>query len=195
MTGRVFVDIDTQFDFMDPRGKLYVAGAETLEPNLRKLTRCAIENAIPLVATLDTHVPGDPEFERFPPHCVRGTAGFEKVPATMVEGMRLLHYEDHPLVLDLNPEFPGFMKPGFSAFTNPLFGFYMERFRAAEVVVYGVATDYCVRTTSLGLAKAGFSVAVVEDAVKPVTEAGGRAAHDEFASAGIRLLRTDEVAR
>lgn len=195
MTGRVFVDIDTQFDFMDPQGKLYVPGAESLEPNLRKLTQCAVGNAIPLVATLDTHVPGDPEFLQFPPHCVRGTAGFEKISATMVEGMRLIHYEDHPLVLELNPEFPGFMKPGFSAFTNPLFGLYMERFRSAELVVYGVATDYCVRATSLGLAKAGYRVVVVEDAVRPVTEEGGRAALEEFASAGIRLLRTDEVIR
>lgn len=195
MTARVFVDIDTQFDFMDPRGALHVAGAENLEPNLRKLTQCAIDNSIPLVATLDTHVPGDPEFAQFPPHCVRGTAGFEKISATMVEGMRLIHYEDHPLVLELNPEFPGFMKPGFSAFTNPLFGPYMERFRAAELVVYGVATDYCVRTTSLALAKAGYRVAVVEDAVKPVTPEGGRAAFEEFISAGIRLLRTDEVVR
>ena len=33
----VFVDIDTQFDFMDSRGNLYVPGAEDIIDNIKKL--------------------------------------------------------------------------------------------------------------------------------------------------------------
>ena len=36
-----FVDIDTQFDFMDPRGRLYVPGAEYIIDNIKKLFRYA----------------------------------------------------------------------------------------------------------------------------------------------------------
>jgi hypothetical protein len=35
---RVFWDVDTQVDFMSPEGKLYVPGAETIAPNLGRLT-------------------------------------------------------------------------------------------------------------------------------------------------------------
>lgn len=193
MSRRVFLDIDTQVDFMDPRGKLYVPGAEELEPNLERLTRYALERGIPLVATLDTHVPGDPEFADFPPHCIRGTAGFGKIAPTTVEGMRLVHFEDNPLVLDLRLDYPGFMKPGFSAFANPLFGPYVGRFTGHEFIVYGVATDYCVKASAMGLVKAGFTVAIVEDAVKPVARESGLAALRELASAGVRFVKTAEV--
>ncbi len=195
MMRRVFLDIDTQYDFMDPQGKLYVPGAETIEPNLEVLTRFALSRSIPLISTLDTHVPNDPEFAVFPPHCVRGTPGFEKIPCTRVEGMQLVHYEDNPLVLDLGLDRPGFMKPGYSAFTNPLFEHYIERFGGAEFIVYGVATDYCVKASSLELVRIGFAVSIVDDAIRPVAEEGGRAALGELGLAGVRFIKTEEAVR
>ena len=34
----IFWDVDTQHDFMDPDGKLYVQGAELIKPKLEQLT-------------------------------------------------------------------------------------------------------------------------------------------------------------
>ena len=34
----IFWDVDTQHDFMDPDGKLYVKGAELIMPKLAQLT-------------------------------------------------------------------------------------------------------------------------------------------------------------
>ena len=83
-TRTILVDIDTQFDFMDPTGALYVPGAERLYGVQSALRAFAAERGIPHLATMDTHTPDDPEFAQynFPPHCVRGTAGWAKVEAT-----------------------------------------------------------------------------------------------------------------
>ncbi len=44
--GLIFWNVDTQYDFMRPDGKLYVQDAEQIEPNLEYLTRLAAERNI-----------------------------------------------------------------------------------------------------------------------------------------------------
>jgi len=46
----IFWDVDTQVDFMEPEGKLYVPGAETIIPNLQALTASAAEHGILVIA-------------------------------------------------------------------------------------------------------------------------------------------------
>ena len=89
MTGTIFWDVDTQVDFMVPGGKLYVPDAAAITANLDRLTRHARERGIPRVASVDDHTLFDPEIsdtpdfrETFPPHCLHGTDGQKKIPAT-----------------------------------------------------------------------------------------------------------------
>ena len=65
----VFVDVDTQRDFLDPDGALFIAGSGAIRPNLARLTRFARAQGIPILATACAHAEGDPEFAVFPPHC------------------------------------------------------------------------------------------------------------------------------
>src|SRR6266403_896448 len=81
----IFWDVDTQVDFMLPGGKLYVPGAEKLIPNLKQLTDAAREGRVFIIGDACTHTLDDPEFERFPPHCVRGTPGAEIIPETRAD--------------------------------------------------------------------------------------------------------------
>ena len=64
---------------------------------------------------------------------------------------------------------------------------------AERYVVYGVATEYCVRAAVLGLLRRGRSVALVEDAIRAVDPAQGEAALREMQAAGARLVLTDQV--
>src|SRR3954447_22240494 len=89
----VFVDVDTQRDFLEPGGALYIAGSEEILPNLARLTGFARERGIQVLATACAHLPGDPEFEVFPPHCVLGTPGQERVEATSWPGSVILEPE------------------------------------------------------------------------------------------------------
>src|SRR5207245_1211815 len=80
----VFVDVDTQVDFMLPTGRLYVPGAEQIIPNLRKLMACARERGILVLSSADAHPPDDASFAQWPPHCVVGTPGQRRIPETQL---------------------------------------------------------------------------------------------------------------
>src|SRR5687767_14171012 len=75
----VFFDVDTQRDFMDSTGALYVPGAEAIRPNIERLLRAAGERNVTTISSRCAHEPGDPEFEIFPPHCIEGEPGAERV--------------------------------------------------------------------------------------------------------------------
>ncbi|MFN3428891.1 MAG: cysteine hydrolase family protein [Candidatus Sericytochromatia bacterium] len=193
-TRTILVDIDTQFDFMDPTGALYVPGAERLYGVQSALRAVAAERGIPHLATMDTHTPDDPEFTQysFPPHCVRGTAGWAKVDATRQTAPFPVK-ADGPEVLAHRELL--FQKNTFDAFSNPAFGAAVARLAPAEAVVFGVATDYCVKAAVLGLLAAGVPVVVVEDAIAAVTAETGEAAIAEMKAAGARFERAEAVMR
>ena len=80
-----YVDVDTQYDFCDPKGALAVKGAQDILPNIRSLLAHAHGSLI--VGSVDTHDFSAWEFAEnggpFPPHCVKGTPGWLKMPGTL----------------------------------------------------------------------------------------------------------------
>ena len=63
---RVLWDVDTQFDFVFPNGKLYVPGAEQALPAMARLVEGARRAGIPHVASADDHELSDPEISAKP---------------------------------------------------------------------------------------------------------------------------------
>jgi nicotinamidase/pyrazinamidase len=59
-----------------------------------------------------------------------------------------------------------------------------------QVVVVGLATDYCVKETVLDAAKAGFAVAVLADGIRAVdlAEGDGAAAIEQMQQAGAAIV-------
>ncbi len=51
----IFWNVDTQVDFMNKDGKLYVQGAEEIKPNLKRLTDLAEKYKITVINTGDYH--------------------------------------------------------------------------------------------------------------------------------------------
>ncbi len=78
----VFLDVDTQRDFMEQGGALYVERSSEIVPNLAQLTEFATRHRIPVIATACAHHPDDPELTHFPPHCLAGTPGQLRIAAT-----------------------------------------------------------------------------------------------------------------
>lgn len=171
----VFVDIDTQIDFLFPAGALYVPGAERLLPAIAKLNRFASERAIPLISTADAHSENDPEFRMWPPHCVAGTTGQLKPAETLV---------DNQIIVE---------KQALDVFSNPDFPALLESLAADRYVVYGVATDYCVRCAVTGLLNTGKAVALVTDVIAAVNPEDGARTIDEFVARGGALTTLSEV--
>lgn len=52
----LFWDVDTQADFLLPQGHLYVPGAESIIPNLARLTRYARREGVTLISSACSRV-------------------------------------------------------------------------------------------------------------------------------------------
>lgn len=189
----VFVDVDTQRDFLDPDGALYVPGSTAIRPNLARLTAWARDHGVPILATACAHHPGDPEFQTFPPHCLVGTPGQGRVAETAWPGSVVLEPGDPipagpvPHLTLPKTEYDVFSRPDLPALLAA-YGRDRPRF-----VVYGVATDYCVRCAVMGLLEHGHEVAVVADAVRAVDPAAEPDQLTRFIAAGATLTLTNVV--
>jgi nicotinamidase/pyrazinamidase len=198
-------DVDTQVDFMLPRGKLYVPGAEETIPAMRRLVDAARDAGVVHVASADDHELTDPEIvadgadfrNTFPPHCLRGTRGAAKIPETE---------QDDPLPLSLTPYPPGLLpeliegrrellllKKNFNVFTNPNCDPLLDVLDPGVIVVFGVATDVCDDAAIRGFVQRGRRVRFVEDAARGLDDERVAAATAFWREAGVEFTTSDAV--
>ena len=192
----IFWEVDVQADFILPGGKLYVPAAEKLLPNIRKLTDAARRGEVFLVSHGCFHPANDPEFKQFPPHCLKGTAGAEFVPEALAK--KFVRVEN-----DVNAKLPEDLskyqqiileKQTLDIFESRHADELVERLgKAAEFVVFGVVTEYCVGLAVKGLLKRQRRVAVVRDAIETLAPEVGNETLSELQSLGAKLVTTDET--
>lgn len=194
----VLWEVDTQSDFMLPGGKLYVPGAEKRIPNMRRLVEAARKEKAFLISSTDQHSPNDPEFQRFPPHCVRGTSGADIVP-DLKAGDTVHVKNTHPATA-LSTISRGkqivIEKQTLDVFDNPA----TEKLLAqvppdSEFIVFGVVTEFCVRLAAKGLLDRGRRVAIVTDAIETLDPDESKKTLDELASHGAELITTSDALR
>ena len=189
----VFFDIDTQHDFIMPNGNLYVPGAVNLIPNFQKLLQIALKKGIKVVSSADAHMRDDPEFEVFPPHCIKGEPGWEKIPETLLDEIYNVTNEVEKMNGGPSEQQIILEKTEFSMFANPNTENLLVGLDLRRAIVYGVATDYCVKAAALGLVERGYETYVVEDAIAAVTPETNTTAMEEMLEAGVKFINTDDV--
>ena len=195
-SGVALWQVDTQADFMLPGGKLYVPGAEKRIPNMRRLLNSAASTGIFVISSTDQHAPNDPEFARFPPHCVKGTSGAEIVPELKLANA--VHIENAP-----DAKLPASLfdfqqvvleKQTLDVFDNPASEALLKNFpENCEFLVFGVVTEFCVRLAAKGLLDRHRRVALVTDAIETIDRKQGDATLDELGRRGARLITTSEA--
>ncbi len=192
----IFWEVDAQADFMLPGGKLYVPGAEKIIPNIQRLVNAATDAGVFLVSSGDAHPEGDPEFQRFPPHCLRGTSGARIIPEGLASNSRAIPNDpSRPLPQDIlhSPQVV-IEKQTLDVFDNPRTSELVDRLDAdAEYVVFGVVTEYCVRCAAKGLLERGRKVSVVKDAIETLDAADGKKTLEELQALGARMITTDQA--
>ncbi len=192
-------DVDTQVDFVHANGKLAVPGAEAAIPAMARLVEAAHAAGIPHVASADDHELSDgeisdaPDFETtYPPHCLRGTDGAEKISETrQVDPVPLALHEVDDKWIE-GREFL-LLKKSFDIFTNPHADRLLARFDPDEVIVFGVATDVCNDAAIRGLLARGRTVTFVEEASAGLNEGRTAACLASWRDAGVRFASVDEV--
>jgi nicotinamidase/pyrazinamidase len=179
--------IDVQNDFC-PGGSLAIQEGDQVVDVINRL--------FPLfpfvVATQDWHPADHISFKAqggpWPPHCVQGTWGAEPHPD--------LHRERVDVYLrKASPDSDAYS--GFEAIDDQ--GHSLDQVLTSHKVkrlcVVGLATDYCVRVTTLDALKAGYEVWLVTDAVRAVNVApdDGDNALREMSRNGARLVTSGEL--
>ena len=88
-----------------------------------------------------------------------------------------------------------FEKQTYDVMTNHTLSLYKKHNKTVgrdlssiTAIVYGVATDYCVRAAALGLRSMGLQVKVIEDAIRGITPKGVAETFAEFEKQGIELI-------
>ena len=212
MRKTIFWDVDTQWDFIRANGLLAVPGAEGIVPQLERLTRFAHEHEIRIVATADDHDTGHAEITTaelanwkttFPPHCMRGTPGQRKIVETALRDPLVI--EAVPVdASDVSARVAGhggdvlLNKPGLDVFRwNPAAHAVLATLRPERVVVYGVATDFCVAAAVEGIRQAvpNAELVVVNDAIAAIDGDAGSALCSRWSERGIIVTDTDSITR
>jgi nicotinamidase/pyrazinamidase len=177
--------IDFQNDFC-PGGALAVEGGDEIAKPIRRLVdsdRFAV-----VVATRDWHPADHASFDReggpWPPHCVQGTPGAE-----LHESLGDVELD---AVIDVGRERED---EGYSGFENSDLARILRDRGVERVFVCGLATDYCVRASTIDSCREGFDTTLVTDAVRPVeVEPGdGERAIKDMREAGAEVATSDEI--
>jgi nicotinamidase/pyrazinamidase len=204
VAGIVLWDVDTQIDFVRADGKLAVPDAEQAVPAMAKLVAAARAAGIVHVASADDHELTDPELSdepdfrnTYPPHCLRGTRGAQKIPETE---------QADPLPLAALPFPPGLvpgliegrreillLKKNFDVFTNPNAEPLLDALDPDELVVFGVATDVCNDAAIRGFLRRGRRVRFVEDASRGLDPERVAACTAAWREAGVAFTTADAV--
>jgi nicotinamidase/pyrazinamidase len=190
-----FFDVDTQRDFMLSTGALYVAGAERIIPKLRCLFDFAKKNEISILSSMDAHVPNDPEFQQFPAHCVQGTEGQRKLDETLLP--RPLIFPNKPVDRNLMEAVRKHQqviveKQSLDPFGNPVLE-RLLRVLPPHAIVFGVATEYCVKLACLGARRMGVPVALVTDAIRALAPKTEKESLQEMREAGVELITLETL--
>ncbi len=200
----VLLVIDVQNCFV-PGGTLPVTGGEQVVPLINRLSR-AFEHVI---LTQDWHTPGHISFASshpgtkpfetialpygtqvlWPDHGVQGTADADLHPALRIPQAELVIRKGYRQHID---SYSAFYEADGQTPTG-LAGYLRER-GLRQVVLVGLATDFCVAWSALDARKAGFAATVIEDATRAIDAAGSLAkAWQDMTGAGVTRVQSSAI--
>lgn len=178
---QALIVVDVQNDFC-PGGTLAVAhGDEVVEPLNDQIDEF-LERGAPVYKSRDWHAPTTKHFAAYggtwPEHCVQNTRGAEFHPAL----------RDDPRINVVSKGMGD--TDGYSAFDETNLASQLRQQGVEEVVVGGLATDYCVKNTVLDALKHGFRVKALKNAMRAVDlqPGDGERAIEEMRAAGAEVI-------
>ncbi len=198
-THTLFWDVDTQYDFMMPDGRLYVQGAREIIPVVSRLRTVALHSGFSIVASMDWHrqdhpeISDEPDFqETFPPHCMADSRGARRVGSLGDLPIDVIDPEpwdpDELARLTQRDQFHvAIHKESLDVFSNPNTAALLESMATLpeRIIVFGVATDFCVQRTLEGLARfPEVQLVLVQDAIRAIDPDAGRRVIEEFKQRG-----------
>ncbi len=157
--------VDIQNDFC-PGGALGVPDGDAIIPRVNRTVALFERRGLPILFTRDWHPRETKHFKSFgggwPPHCVQGTKGARFHPDLAISRDAVI------LSKGMDPDQDSYS--AFQAVTGR--GRDLEstlhELGVDELFICGLATDYCVRATTLDALRRGLAIRVLRDAIRGV---------------------------
>jgi nicotinamidase/pyrazinamidase len=185
-TKQALIVVDVQNDFC-PGGTLAVPHGDEVVAPLNKLIDKFLERGDPVFKSRDWHPRSTKHFSAYggtwPVHCVQNTKGAQFHPAL----------RDDPRIKIVSKGLGE--TDGYSAFEETDLGSQLHNAGVQELIVGGLATDYCVKNTVLDALGQGFKVKALENAMRPVElqPGDGERAIEDMRAAGAEIVSTDDT--
>ena len=201
-TGVIVVDVQADFTELKS-GALAVPGTDSRYiEEVQKTTQRFQNRGLRIYFTLDWHPedhisfysnnPGTELFQEielekgrtqvmWPPHCVQNTPGAELL--IDVEGPA------ERVQTGADPKFDsysGFVDDGG---THTGLDHLLRRDGIKKLIIYGLATDYCVKHTALDAAELGYQVELLVDLCRGITPETTAGALEEMEARGVNIVR------
>ncbi|MGO4589183.1 isochorismatase family protein [Paenarthrobacter sp. 2TAF44] len=205
---RALIIVDVQNDFCEG-GSLAVEGGAAVAGAITEYVDANQQHFDHIVATQDWHIePGshfsdEPDMvDSWPPHCRARTKGAELhedldpeyIQAYFRKGQYTAAYSGFEGVLAPEDDVPsGDLKAGTAqaeVLDEDAIGLddWLQSHDVEEVVVVGIATDYCVKATALDAVQAGYTTTVIADLTAGIAE-DLTETFDEMEAAGVEVER------
>jgi|SRR5271157_952071 len=183
-------------------GSLAVPGSdEAYVKSVEVATRLLKENGFFMVATQDWHPPDHISFASnhlgkkpldtveisgrvqmlWPVHCVQGTADAE----LLVDSSLF----DAIIRKAQNPRFDSYSALEDDSGTKTGLDGVLHEHGVTSIVIFGLATDYCVKATAIDLVRAGFKVVAVEQLSRGVAPDTSAQAFKQMQEEGVRIMK------
>ena len=162
--------VDFQNDFC-PGGSLAVPAGNEIIPQVNGYIQYCVRKGWPLFFSRDWHPAQSAHFQDFggiwPVHCVQDTAGAQFHPQLQIPANAVIISKGMDPTRDSYSAFQGEDSQGTS------FGQILKDRDIHELFICGLATDYCVKSSTLDALKQGLKVYVLKDAVAGVDVKSG----------------------
>jgi nicotinamidase/pyrazinamidase len=165
---KALIVVDIQNDFC-PGGSLAIKQGDRIIKPINELISAFEKARLPILFTRDWHPVDHCSFKArggpWPPHCVMGTYGARFHPSLKVPPKAIVINKGTKRNSD-----------AYSGFQGTELAGRLRALGARELLVCGLATDYCVKNTVLDAIEQGFGATVIVDCTK-----------------GVNLVRTDSA--
>ncbi len=157
--------VDVQNDFC-PGGALGIPGGDKIIPAINRYIRIFAKKKLPILVTRDWHPVKTGHFKDFggiwPAHCIQNTPGAAFHPALKLPKGAIMLYKGMDPRQDSYSAFHAEDTSGRGLLKI------LRTLGIEEIYIGGLATDYCIKYSTLGALKNGLKVKVLGDAVQGV---------------------------
>lgn len=182
--------VDIQNDFC-PGGALGVREGDQIIPVVNKYVDLFLKNQLPVFVSRDWHPKDTKHFKEsggpWPPHCIQNTKGAEFHPGFGASDKAII------LSKGTDPELDGYSVFEAHDSKGKPFMQSLKELGIQELYIGGIATDYCVRMTSLDALNNGFKVHILTEAIKGVDKEDSERAINEIVKKNGKLKTFSEV--